>query len=256
VDSFIVTEDTNILTLMQSTVRNCLLRLYVAAGTTMADAEQNDAIKAHVRRTASDGNDLDEDVWSTRSIYQSARSVPASTTTTAVLQPSVSVQALTTSGRTLRGRPTTASHAATGAGARQTTAQATAEGGGGSGIGGGSAEAAHAEGTGVAQETEDHEDEVTDINPPTAALTQDRYEHMVTLLSQIQGNDTQSAQSTLQVLMSGGKQATTVVATHPSNSDLLLWAHRQGYQKPDSYKTACETSTRRMGWYALVHTSL
>jgi hypothetical protein len=70
VDSFIATEDTNILTLMQRTVMNCLLRLYMAAGTTMADAEQNDAIKVHVRRTASDGNDPDEDVWSTRSIYQ------------------------------------------------------------------------------------------------------------------------------------------------------------------------------------------
>jgi hypothetical protein len=68
-DSFNATEDTNILTLMQSTVRNCLLRLFMVAGTTMADAEHNDAIKAHVRRTASDGNDPDEDVWSTRSIY-------------------------------------------------------------------------------------------------------------------------------------------------------------------------------------------
>jgi hypothetical protein len=46
VDSFIATEDTIILTLIQSTVRNCLLCLYMAAGTTMADTEQNDAIKA------------------------------------------------------------------------------------------------------------------------------------------------------------------------------------------------------------------
>jgi hypothetical protein len=61
-DSFIATEDTNILTLMQSNVRNCLLCLYMVAGTTMADAEQNDAIKAHVRRTDSDGNEPDEDV--------------------------------------------------------------------------------------------------------------------------------------------------------------------------------------------------
>jgi hypothetical protein len=62
VDSFIATKDTNILMLMQSTVMNCLLRLYMAAGTTMADAEQNDAIKAHLRRTASYGPDQDEDV--------------------------------------------------------------------------------------------------------------------------------------------------------------------------------------------------
>jgi hypothetical protein len=41
----------------------------------------------------------------------------------------------------------------------------------------------------VAQETEDHEDEVTYITPTTTALTQDRYEDMVTLLSHIQGND-------------------------------------------------------------------
>jgi hypothetical protein len=205
VDGFIATKDINILTLMQSTAKNCLLRLYMAAGTTMVDAEQNDAIKAHVRRTASDGNDLDEDVWSTQSIYQSARSVPASTTTTAVPRTSMSAQAPTTSGRTLRGRLTSALQAASRASTRQTTAQATAEGGGGSGIGGGSARTGQAEGTGVAQETEDHEDEVTGINPTTAALTQDHYEHMVTLLSQIQGNDTQSAQSTQQVLMSGGR---------------------------------------------------
>jgi hypothetical protein len=45
------------------------------------------------------------------------------------------------------------------------------------------------DGAAVAQETEDHEDEVTYITPTTTALTQDRYEDMVTLLSHIQGND-------------------------------------------------------------------
>jgi hypothetical protein len=94
----------------------------------------------------------------------------------------------------------------------------------------------------VAQETDDHEDEVTDITPTSTALTQDRYKHVVTLFSHIQGNNNLSKQSTLQVLLSGGRQTATVVATHPSNSDLLLWAHRQGCQEPDSYKSACETA--------------
>jgi hypothetical protein len=44
------------------------------------------------------------------------------------------------------------------------------------------------------------------------------------------------------VLLSVGRQAATVVATHPSNSDLSLWAHRQGYQKPDSYKSAYKST--------------
>jgi hypothetical protein len=39
VEHFIITEDHNILTLMQSTVRYCLLHLYMAAGTSMADNE-------------------------------------------------------------------------------------------------------------------------------------------------------------------------------------------------------------------------
>jgi hypothetical protein len=61
VEQFIVTEDNNILTLMQSTVRSCLLLLYMAASSTIADSEQNDAIKAHVRRTNRGGSDPEDD---------------------------------------------------------------------------------------------------------------------------------------------------------------------------------------------------
>jgi hypothetical protein len=72
VEQFIVTEDSNILTLMQSTVRYCLLRLNMTAGSTMADSEQNNAIKANVHRTNHGGSDPEDDAWSTRIIYQSA----------------------------------------------------------------------------------------------------------------------------------------------------------------------------------------
>jgi hypothetical protein len=61
IEQFLITEDNNILTLMQSTVRYCLLRRYLAAGTSMADNEQNDAIKAHVRRASNGGSDHDDD---------------------------------------------------------------------------------------------------------------------------------------------------------------------------------------------------
>jgi hypothetical protein len=61
IEQFIITEDKNILILMQSTVRYYLLRLYLAAGTSMADNEQNDAIKAHVRRSNNGGSDHDDD---------------------------------------------------------------------------------------------------------------------------------------------------------------------------------------------------
>jgi hypothetical protein len=70
IEQFITTADNNILTLMQSIVRYCLLRLYMAHSTSMADNEQNDVIKAYVRRANNGGSD---DAWSTGSIYHSAR---------------------------------------------------------------------------------------------------------------------------------------------------------------------------------------
>jgi hypothetical protein len=81
VEQFIITEDNNIITLMHSTVMYCLLRPYMAAGSTMADSEQNDAIVAHVPRMTTGCHDPEEDAWSTRSIYHSARSVPTTSTT-------------------------------------------------------------------------------------------------------------------------------------------------------------------------------
>jgi hypothetical protein len=76
VEQFIITKDNDILTLMHFTVQYCLLRLYLAAGTSMADNEQDAAIKAHVRRTNTGGSDPDDDAWDTRNIYHSVRMAP------------------------------------------------------------------------------------------------------------------------------------------------------------------------------------
>jgi hypothetical protein len=61
IEQFIITEDNNILTLMQSTIRYSLLRLYLASGTSMAENVQNAAIKAHIRRTNATVSDPEED---------------------------------------------------------------------------------------------------------------------------------------------------------------------------------------------------
>jgi hypothetical protein len=74
IEQFVTTEDQNILMLMLSTVCYCLLRLFLAAGSSLGDAEQNDAIKTHLHRAAANGQDPDKDSWSTRSIYASAKS--------------------------------------------------------------------------------------------------------------------------------------------------------------------------------------
>jgi hypothetical protein len=76
IEQFIITEDNNILTLMQSTIKYCLLRLYLSSGTSMSDNEQNAAIKAHIRRTNATGSDPEDDAWT-----------PGASTTLHVLPP-------------------------------------------------------------------------------------------------------------------------------------------------------------------------
>jgi hypothetical protein len=73
IEQFVATEDQNILLLMQSTVKYTLLRLYLSSSASLGDIEQNDAIRSHMRRSAM-SQDPDEDSWSSRSIYASARS--------------------------------------------------------------------------------------------------------------------------------------------------------------------------------------
>jgi hypothetical protein len=231
VEQYIATEDNNILPLMQSTVRYCLLNLYMAAGSNMADTEQNDAIKAHVRRTNHGGSDPDDDTWSTRSIYQSARSV-APTTTSRATAPA---PALATSGSVPRGRPTAASRAT-----KTATAQAAGTAGGGSGIGGASDGGATADHTAGVVVMEDKEEEVIDITPAASTVSADRMEHIISLISSIQGNDSQSAQSSLSALMTGVRQAPIAAAVHPTSQVLSTWARQNGYVKPESYKAACE----------------
>jgi hypothetical protein len=57
---------------MQSTVKYCLLRLYLSSNSSMGKTEQNGTIKFHMRRSAIHSQDPDEDSWSSKSIYAPA----------------------------------------------------------------------------------------------------------------------------------------------------------------------------------------
>jgi hypothetical protein len=192
IEQFVTTEDQNILMLMQNTVRYCLLRLYLAAGSSLGDAEQNDAIKTHLRRAAANGQDPDEDSWSTMSIYALAMSTTA---------PSASAHiplatARTAPARAARGRPPTASGAASRA-TRAVAAQATADGvAGSSGAEDASAGTARADATTGGVE-EDPEEEVTDAAASAFSQTQKRSEQVMSLLTTIQANDPEACQTHL-----------------------------------------------------------
>jgi hypothetical protein len=87
---------------------------------------------------------------------------------------------------------------------------------------------------------EDPEEEVVDITPAASTMSANRMENVMSLISSIQGNHSQTAQSSLSALLSGGRQATTVAVVHPLSQDLATWARRHGSVKPESYKAACE----------------
>jgi hypothetical protein len=88
---------------------------------------------------------------------------------------------------------------------------------------------------------EDPEEEVTDITPVASTMTADRMEQVPSLISSIQGQDSQSAQSRLSTLMSRGMQVTRVAQVHPTTQVLSTWARSHSYIKPEWYKAACET---------------
>jgi hypothetical protein len=67
---------------------------------------------------------------------------------------------------------------------------------------------------------EDPEEEVTDITPVASTMTTDRMEQVLSPINSIQGHDSQSGQSSLSALMSGGRQFTTVAQAHPTSQDL------------------------------------
>jgi hypothetical protein len=184
-------------TMIEQFVRYCLLRLYMAVGTSMADNEQTDAIKAHVRHANNGGSDPEDDARSTRSIYHSARSVPAATTS----RPTTLAQVPTTSGSVLgQGRPTTAWRTT-----RAAAAPATAMAGGGSAVGGASEGGAQADHTAAQADMEDQEEEVTNITPVASTMTNDKVEQILSLLASIQGQESQTAQSSLSALLSRGR---------------------------------------------------
>ncbi len=239
---FIATEDNNILALMQSTVRYCLLRLYLAAGTAIPDSEQNEAIKAHVQRT-NEGSDLEDDGWSSRSIYQSARSTAGATAS----RPAAPTQGTAPSASTRERRPTAASRAT-----RAAAAQAAATTGGGSGVGGASEGGAQAEHTGAPMETEE-EEEVTDLTPGASTMTPERMEQVMSLIQSIQAQDGQTAQSCLTSIIAGAKPATQAVIVHPTSQVLTAWARAHGYTKPESYRAACETGGISYNTYLYVN---
>ena len=178
VEKFIITEDNNILTLMKSTIRYSLLRIYLAAGTSMADNEQNAAIKAHIRRTNAGGSDPDDDAWDTRIIYHSARAALVATAprpTTAVQAPAASGSAPSRPVRT-----TAASRAA----ARTAAAPPAATTGAGSATGaseGGTA----ADHTAAQDEADDQEEEVTGVAPAASVLTNTQMQQVISLLNSI-----------------------------------------------------------------------
>jgi hypothetical protein len=82
---------------------------------------------------------------------------------------------------------------------------------------------------------------VTDITPVASTMTVDRVEQVMSLIASIQGQDSQSAQSSLSALVSGGRQATPVAQAHPIAHVQSAWARSHGYIQPESYKAAGET---------------
>ena len=60
IEQFVITEDQNILHLMQNTVKYTLLRLYLSSNASLGDVEQNEAIRSLMRRSAR-SQDPDED---------------------------------------------------------------------------------------------------------------------------------------------------------------------------------------------------
>jgi hypothetical protein len=85
------------------------------------------------------------------------------------------------------------------------------------------------------------EEEVVITTPAASTMSADRMEHVMSLISSIQGKDSQTTQSILSALLYDGRHGTTVAVVHPSSQDLATWARRQGYIKPESYKAAHET---------------
>jgi hypothetical protein len=171
----LATEDQNILLLMQNTVKYYILRLYLSSNLSIGDTEQNEAIRSHMRRSAIHSLDPDEDSWSSRSIYASARSTASPTVTTQT--PTVVARPASTGPR---GRPAGTSGAASARSTRATDAP-----GGSTGAEEVSNATARAEATaGVVEE--DVEEEVSNGAPSTATLTQERSELVMSLLSAIQ----------------------------------------------------------------------
>jgi hypothetical protein len=184
IEQFVATEDQNILLLMQSTVKYCLLRLYLSSSASLGDAEQNDAIRSHMRRSAIQSQDRDEDSWSSRSNYASARSSasPAVTTRTptVVTRPEPAGP---------RGRPVGTSGAASARSTRATqAAQVTDAPGGSTGAEEVSNATARAEANAGVLE-EDVEEEVSNGAPSTTTMTPERSELVMSLLSAIQSQD-------------------------------------------------------------------
>jgi hypothetical protein len=183
-----------------------------------------------MRRSAT--QDPDEDSWSTRSIYASARSTAAPTVTTrtptVVTRPAGS-----------RGRPAGASGAASARSTRATqAAQATDAPGGSTGAEEVSVATTRAEPpAGVVEE--DMED-VTNATPSQTTLTPGRNELGMSLLSAIQSQDPQVSLH-LQALIDGTSTPPPAVQVHPEPGTLTRWAQAHGLVKPSTYKESCET---------------
>jgi hypothetical protein len=235
IEQFVATEDQNILLLMQSTVKYCLLRHYLSSCASLGDAEQNNVIRSHMRRSAIHSQDPDEDSWSSRRIYASARSTasPAVTTRTPT-----AVTRLAPAGP--GGRPAGTSGAASARSTRATqAAQATDAPGGSTGAEEVSNATARAEATAGVLE-EDVEEEVSNGAPSTTTLTPERSELVMSLLSAIQSQDPQAIHH-LQALMDGTSTPLPAVQVHPATGTLTRWATSHWYVKPTSYKESCET---------------
>ena len=231
IDQFVTTEDQNILMLMQSTMKYCLLRLYLSSNAGGVEVDHNEAIKLHLINRAD--QDPDEATWSTHGIFASARSASVSTarTTTAGTRPAPTVV-----------QPTTRTAGGSGAGSRVTTRTGAAvpreEATGGSGA----AEQVSAATTRAAAEagTEDMDDEVNTMPATAVSITPERSQLVVNLLRAIQSQDPNTA-SHLTALMQGTAPTPAVVMEQPTPAVLTRWATSHGIVKPTSYKECCET---------------
>jgi hypothetical protein len=234
IEQFVATEDQNILLLMQNTVKYTLLRLYLASNASLGDAEQNEAIRTHMRRSARN-QEPDDDSWASRSIYASARS-----TATPPIVPRTPAVVSRPAPAAPRGRPPGASGAASVRSTRATQAAQPADAPGGStGAEDISGTTARAETTaGVVEE--DLEEEVSHGAPSTSTLTTEKSELVLSLLSAIQSQDPM-AMTHLQALMDVASPPVQVVPAHPATSVLTRWATSHGFVKPGNYKESCET---------------